>query len=301
MIGPGNEKNAAMHTFTLRCKNFELELGRRTAIMGILNITPDSFSDGGLFYASQAALAQAERMIAAGVDIIDIGGESTRPYAKDVTQAEELDRVLPIIENLASRISVPISIDTTKAAVADAALAAGASLINDISAMTMDTRMAEVAARHGVPIILQHMKGMPRTMQVNPVYTDLMGEIRLYLKHAIARARAAGIAAHNIIVDPGIGFGKTTGHNLLILQQLSLLADLGAPILIGTSRKAFIRKLLAQTPATEPTADSPEVETGTQATVAMAIINGAHIVRVHNVANTKATVTVLDAIRNAKA
>jgi dihydropteroate synthase len=286
-----------MQTFTLRWRNFALELGRRTAIMGIVNITPDSFSDGGRFFSHEAALAQAERLVKAGADIIDIGGESTRPFAEDVAQEDEMRRVLPVIEGLASRIAVPISIDTTKAAVAEAALASGASMINDISAMSMDPRMAEVAARHKVPVILMHMKGIPRTMQVEPVYQDLMGEICGYLELAMERAQDAGIARQNIIVDPGIGFGKTSLHNLQVIRNLGQLAALGAPILIGPSRKAFIRKLVAEPPQKELSADRPEVETGTQAALAMAIMNGAHIVRVHNVANTKAMVKVLDAIR----
>jgi dihydropteroate synthase len=288
-----------MQIFTLRWKNFVLELGRRTAIMGIVNITPDSFSDGGQFFAAEAALAQAERLVKDGADIIDIGGESTRPFAEDVTEEDEKRRVLPVIERLAPLVKVPISIDTTKAAVAEAALACGASMINDISAMTLDPQMAAVAARHRVPVILMHMKGTPRTMQIDPVYQDLMGEIGLFLRHAVERAQGAGIARQNIIVDPGIGFGKTTLHNLQVIRNLSMLSALEVPILIGPSRKAFIRKLVAEPPQKELAADRPEVETGTQAALAMAIMNGAHIVRVHNVANTKAMVTVLDAIKSA--
>lgn len=290
-----------MHNFTLRWKNFELHLGQRTAIMGILNITPDSFSDGGRFFDPDKALARAESMIADGADIIDIGGESTRPFADDVPEAEEMRRVLPVIERLAPRIPVPISIDTTKAAVAEAALNAGAAIINDISALKMDTEMVRVAARHDVPVILMHMKGTPRTMQVDPVYDDLLGEVCQHLQAAMTRAEAAGVARHNLIVDPGFGFGKTVDHNLMLIQQLDKLAALGAPILIGLSRKAFIRKLLSVALHTDITTDRPEVETGTQAAQAMAVMNGAHIVRVHDVASTKATITILDAIRNAGA
>ncbi|MFZ1985175.1 MAG: dihydropteroate synthase [Desulfatitalea sp.] len=286
-----------MHTYTLRWKNFELRLGQRTAIMGIVNVTPDSFSDGGRFYGADAAVAQAERLARDGADLIDIGGESTRPFAREVSAEEEIARVVPIIQRLAERISVPISIDTTKADVAEAALAAGASMINDISALGMDARLAAVAARHQVPVVLMHMKGSPRTMQVDPVYDDLIGEVHGYLQAAMARAIAAGIAADHIIIDPGIGFGKTLTHNLQLIQKLALFADLGAPILIGPSRKAFIRKILSDALQTEIAADRPEVETGTQATLAMAIVNGAHIVRVHDVANTRAMVRVLDAIR----
>ena len=289
-----------MQSFTLRWKRFELALGYRTAIMGVVNVTPDSFSDGGRFHSVEAAVAQADHLVKAGADIIDIGGESTRPFSDDVSVDEELERVVPVIERLAARIPVPISIDTTKAAVAEAALAAGAAMLNDISALQLDERMAGLAARHGVPIILMHMKGHPRTMQVNPIYKDLMGEVAEFLKDAMDRAISAGIAAHKIIIDPGIGFGKTALHNMLLIQNLNLLAELGAPILVGPSRKAFIRKILAEPPEKELPVDRPEVETGTQAAVAMSIMNGAHIVRVHNVANTRAMVRVLDAIRNAK-
>ena len=288
-----------MKHYTLHWNRFHLELGHRTAIMGIVNITPDSFSDGGQFYSTEAAVSQAERLVQAGADIIDIGGESTRPYSEGVSAQAEIDRVMPVIERLTTRIGVPISIDTNKAAVAEAALAAGAAIVNDISALQMDDQMAAVAVKYDVPVILMHMKGRPRTMQIDPVYDDLLGEVKAYLKTAIGRARQAGIASDKIIIDPGIGFGKTVAHNLQIIRRLSVFEELDVPILIGTSRKAFIRKILSGATATELSADRPEVETGTQATIAMAVNNGAHIVRVHNVANTKAMVTMLDAIRNA--
>lgn len=288
-----------MQSFTLRWKGFELALGYRTAIMGVINVTPDSFSDGGRFHSVEAAVAQADHLVKAGADIIDIGGESTRPFSDDVSVDEELERVVPVIERLAARIPVPISIDTTKAEVAEAALAAGAAMLNDISALQLDERMAALAVRHDVPIILMHMKGRPRTMQINPIYEDLMGEVAGFLKDAMDRAISAGIAAHNIIIDPGIGFGKTALHNMLLIRNLNVLAKLGAPILVGPSRKAFIRKILAEPPEKQLPVDRPEVETGTQAAVAMSVMNGAHIVRVHNVANTRAMVRVLDAIRNA--
>jgi dihydropteroate synthase len=286
-----------MRTYTLRWNNFELRLGQRTTIMGIVNVTPDSFSDGGRFYGADAAVAQAERLVRDGADLIDIGGESTRPFAREVSAEEEIARVVPVIQRLTDRIPVPISVDTAKASVAEAALVAGASMINDISALGMDARMAAVAARYQVPVVLMHMKGSPRTMQVDPTYEDLIGEVHHFLQAAISRAMAAGIPADRIIIDPGIGFGKTLAHNLLLIQKLTLFADLGAPILIGPSRKAFIRKILSDALQTEIAADRPEVETGTQAALAMAIVNGAHIVRVHDVANTRAMVRVLDAIR----
>ncbi len=288
-----------MQTYTLSWHNNVLILGPHTTIMGIVNVTPDSFSDGGRFHAADAAIAQAERLIQAGADIIDIGGESTRPFAQDVSPDEELARVLPVIKQLAGRISVPISIDTTKADVAEAAIAAGAAMINDISALGMDGRIADVAARHGVPVILMHMKGTPRTMQLEPAYDDVVTEVRDFLKDAIERAVTAGIDRRKIIVDPGIGFGKTGRHNLLLLQRLKELADLGVPILVGPSRKRFIRDLVKASGQEDIAPDRPEVETGTQAAVAAAIMNGAHIVRVHDAAKTKAMVKVLDAIRMA--
>jgi dihydropteroate synthase len=288
-----------MKEYTLKWKNFRLALGRRTAVMGIVNVTPDSFSDGGQFFASEAAVAQAQRLVAAGADVIDIGGESTRPYADAVLFDEEIARVIPVIESLKNRIPVPISIDTTKAAVAEAAVAAGAAMINDISALQMDDQMAATVARLKVPVILMHMKGSPRTMQVDPQYNDLLREVHQFLENAIARATAAGIPRENIIIDPGVGFGKTLPHNLTLLRRLRFFTDMDVPILVGPSRKTFIRKLLTSATGAEPAADQPDVETGTQAAVAVSVMNGAHIVRVHNVANTRAMLSVLDAIRNA--
>jgi len=288
-----------MQTYTLNWSNHELMLGPRTAIMGIINVTPDSFSDGGRFHAADAAIAQAEHMIQTGADIIDIGGESTRPFADAVSPEEEMARVLPVIKHLAGRISVPISIDTTKAAVAEAAINAGAAIINDISSLRMEPEIAKVAGRHGVPVILMHMKGTPRTMQLKPVYDHVVTEVRDFLEDAIQRAISAGIDREKVIIDPGIGFGKNGRHNLLLIQQLEALADLGAPILVGPSRKRFIRDLVKLSSQEDIAPDQPEVETGTQAAVAAAIMNGAHIVRVHDVANTKAMVRVLDAIRMA--
>jgi dihydropteroate synthase len=286
-----------MQTYTLNWLNHVLKLGPRTAIMGIVNVTPDSFSDGGRFHTADAAIAHAEQLIQAGADIIDIGGESSRPFADAVSPEEEMARVLPVIKHLAGRISVPISIDTTKAAVAEAALEAGAAIVNDISALEMDPKIAEVAVRHGVPVILMHMKGTPRTMQLEPEYENVVNEVRDFLSAAIERAVSAGIDRKKIIVDPGIGFGKTAHHNLLLLQQLEELADLGVPILVGPSRKRFIRDIVNVSSQEDITPDRPEVETGTQAAVAAAIMHGAHIVRVHDVANTRAMVRVLDAIR----
>jgi dihydropteroate synthase len=287
-----------MQPWTLDWKGHHLVLGRRTLVMGIVNVTPDSFSDGGQFYALDAALVQAKQMVAAGADIVDIGGESTRPFAKRVSAADEKARVVPVIERLAPCIKVPISIDTTKAEVAEAALAAGASIINDISALRFDPAMAPLASRHKVPIIVMHMKGDPGTMQLDPTYDDVVAEVSHFLSDTIQKAVAAGIQRDRIIIDPGIGFGKTGRHNLILLQQLQQLGRLNAPLLVGPSRKRFIRDILKPPGQKDIPADQPEVETGTQAAVAAAVMNGAHIVRVHNVANTVAMVRVLDAIRN---
>jgi dihydropteroate synthase len=235
----------------------------------------------------------------AGADIIDIGGESTRPFADPVSAEEEMARVIPVIERLTKHIDIPISIDTTKALVAQAALKAGAAIINDISAMRLDDAMAAVAANHKVPVILMHMKGEPRTMQIAPVYKNVVTEVRGFLGRAIAKCVDAGISRDKIIIDPGIGFGKTGRHNLELINHLADLAQLDAPILVGPSRKRFIRDLVKDPSQDDIPPDRPEVETGTQAAVAASVINGAHIVRVHNVANTKAMIEVLDAIVHA--
>lgn len=282
-----------MKNYTIGWNGHRLELGRRTLIMGIVNVTPDSFSDGGIFYDKHAAVAQAEKMIEDGADILDIGGESARPFSETVSEDEECRRVLPVIEAIAKHISIPISIDTKKSSVAKRALDAGASIINDISALQADPETARVAAEAQVPVILMHMKGTPKNMQVDPVYDDLIGEIRDYFQSAIDYATRHGISRDKLILDPGIGFGKTLEHNLRLINHLSEFECLDLPILVGTSRKTFIRKLLKQ----ESNPMSPLVETGTQASIAASVSAGAHIVRVHNVANTKAFLTVLEAIR----
>ena len=283
--------------YTLQWPGHKLVLGARTAVMGIVNVTPDSFSDGGRFQVPDAAIKQGRRLADAGADIIDIGGESTRPFADPVTEDEEIQRVIPVIETLAAQVAIPISIDTTKAAVAAAALAAGASIINDISALRMDADMTAVAARAQVPVIVMHMKGTPGNMQLNPVYDDVVAEVYQFLSDTIDNAVERGIHRNRLIIDPGIGFGKTGRHNLLLLKELNRFKDLGVPILIGTSRKRFIRDILKPPGTKDIAPDSPEVETGSQASMAAAVLNGAHIVRVHNVANTRAMVDVIDAIR----
>ena len=277
-----------------------LTFGTRPLIMGILNVTPDSFSDGGRFFSTRDAVSQAEKMVREGADIIDIGGESTRPFSEAVSEAEEIRRVIPVVEALAHHVKIPISIDTTKAAVAGHALNAGASIINDISALRADPALAEVAAASGVPTILMHMKGTPGDMQVSPTYDDLFGEIYAFLEQAVATAKKRGIQRSKIIIDPGIGFGKTVRHNLLLLKYLANFKTMGLPVLIGPSRKAFVRKLLKPDHLTDIDPQLPMVETGTQAAVAVAALNGADIVRVHNVAGTLATLKIVAATQAAK-
>ncbi|NNG00496.1 MAG: dihydropteroate synthase [Desulfobacteraceae bacterium] len=281
-------------TYHIEWGSHALSLGAKTAIMGVVNVTPDSFSDGGRFFSTESAAAQGETLYRQGADIIDIGGESTRPFSNPVTPDEELDRVIPVIRLLSDRIPIPISIDTTKSAVADAALAAGASIINDISALRMDEQMAGMAAKHQVPLILMHMKGTPKDMQVTPEYDDLLGDISQFFADAIDRAIKNGVNKSKIIIDPGIGFGKTFDHNFKLLRHLNRLAAFDAPVLVGSSRKAFIRNCLKTHDKEDIDPMSPMVKTGTQATVAAAILNGAHIVRIHDVAETRITAKIID-------
>lgn len=289
-----------MKAHSLEWGKHHLDFGKRTCIMGVLNVTPDSFSDGGKFFSLDDAVTQGYKLFEDGADILDIGGESTRPFSNPVSEEEEILRVVPVIEKLSKRIPIPISIDTTKAGVAEQAIKAGASMINDISSLNFDPKMANVAVDYGVPVILMHMLGNPKTMQIEPFYDDLIGEIKTFLENAIGQAENKGISRLKIIIDPGIGFGKTVGHNLLLIKRLHEFKTLKVPIMIGTSRKAFIRNLLKNTTVEEINADSEMVENGTQASIAAAILNGAHIVRVHDVANTRVTVKIIDAIKNAQ-
>jgi dihydropteroate synthase len=289
-----------MKAYSLAWGKHRLDFGKRTCIMGVLNVTPDSFSDGGKFFTFDDAVAQGYRLFEEGADILDIGGESTRPFSNPVSEEEEILRVVPVIEKLSKRIPIPISIDTTKAGVAEQAIKAGASMINDVSSLSFDPKMAKVAVDYGVPVILMHMLGNPKSMQIEPFYDDLIGEIKTFFENAIDQAENKGISRLKIIIDPGIGFGKTVGHNLLLIQRLHEFKTLKVPIMIGTSRKAFIRNLLKDNTVEEINADSAMVERGTQASVAAAILNGAHIVRVHDVANTRVTVKIIDAIKNAQ-
>lgn len=281
--------------------NRHLHLGERTLVMGILNVTPDSFSDGGSYFTTEQAVAHAEKLIEDGADILDVGGESTRPFSDTVSETEEIRRVAPVIEAIAKRYSIPISIDTMKATVARQAVEAGAAIINDVGALRADPLMAKTAAETGVPVILMHMLGTPKTMQASPHYDDLLTDIRNFLTDSISNAIHHGVDRSRIIIDPGIGFGKTIAHNLTIVRYLNFFASLNAPILIGPSRKAFIRKLLktefSQTSSASIAADMERIETGTQAVVAASILGGAHIVRVHDVARTIATVRIIDALK----
>ncbi len=278
--------------FILSWSDNVLDLDLRTRIMGVLNVTPDSFSDGGQYLESNKAVERGITMAREGADIIDVGGESTRPYSRKITVSEELDRVVPVIEGLRKELAIPISIDTCKGEVAQEALKVGASMINDISALRFDPDMASIAAEAGVPVILMHMKGMPENMQKNPTYGDLIPEIFDFLEDVIERSVSAGIKRDLIIVDPGIGFGKTFDHNLKIIKELSRFEALERPVLLGTSNKAFIGHILGK--------EVYERDTGTMATIAYGVINGAHIVRVHNVRKAVETVRMIEAIRRGR-
>lgn len=265
------------------------EWGQRTYLMGILNVTPDSFSDGGEFNTTSAALVQAQALVAAGADIIDVGGQSTRPGAKQITLAEELDRVLSVLQVLRPEISVPISVDTTRAAVAKASVEAGADIINDISGGTFDSEMLPTVAELGVPIILMHIRGTPQTMQQQTDYQDLLGEIYSFLDRQIGVATAAGIDRDKIIIDPGIGFAKNYEQNLEIFRRLRSLLALNCPILVGASRKSFIGRILNQ--------PDPKARVwGTAAACCAAIFNGADILRVHDVQEMRDVSLVADAL-----
>jgi len=288
----------ARKTYQLSWPGHTLELGRKTCIMGVVNVTPDSFSDGGKYFDCDTAVAQGVKLAAEGAGIIDIGGESTRPFSDPVPIEEEIRRVVPVIEKLAQQISIPISVDTTKAEVARRALEAGASIINDVAALRFDPGLAEVAVEFNTPVIMMHMLGDPKSMQQSPHYDNLVQEIRAFLADAAKRAENLGISPDKIILDPGIGFGKTVAHNLMLLKHLPDFKSLNAPILIGASRKSFIRKILNESQAKDIQPDLPLVEAGSQAAAAAAILYGAHIVRVHDVAGTLATVKIVDAILN---
>jgi dihydropteroate synthase len=262
------------------------DLGDRTRIMGVLNVTPDSFSDGGRYADPAAAVGQAVKLAGDGADFIDVGGESTRPGAAPVTTDEEIRRVLPVIEALPSATGLPISIDTRNADVAEAALAAGASIVNDVSGLRHDPRMARVIGSHGATAVVMHMIGTPATMQADPRYDDLIGEIRAWFRDGLRLAADAGI--RQVVLDPGIGFGKTAEHNLEILGRLDEFTDLGCPVMVGASRKSFIGAILGL-----PVGERLE---GTIGASVAAVMKGARILRVHDVREVARAVRVADAI-----
>jgi dihydropteroate synthase len=283
--------------FRLRLRLRTLILGERTLIMGVLNITPDSFSDGGEYLDSEAAIARALQLERDGADILDVGGESTRPGAASVSSEEELRRILPVIQELRGKLRIPMSVDTRSAEVAEAALDAGAEIVNDVSALRADPRLAEVARRVRAPLILMHMRGTPRTMQQGPFARDVIRDITAGLREAVARAKRAGLAKTQLLLDPGIGFGKKYEQNFEILARLPEFARLGCPIVIGTSRKAFLGKALAGPGS--PSASPGERLLGTASTVTASILGGAHIVRVHDVAEMVRVARVADQIIHA--
>jgi dihydropteroate synthase len=275
--------------YKIDCRGKVLDLGSRTHLMGILNVTPDSFSDGGRYVDAERAVTHARDMAAAGADIIDIGGESTRPGAAPLAHEEELRRIIPLIERLSAELAVPISVDTYKSSVAKKAIEAGARIVNDIGGLRFSHDMANVVADSGVAVVIMHIKGTPRDMQQSPVYDDVVGEVMAYLEESIEIAVRAGVDREKILIDPGIGFGKTLEHNLIILNRLEEFRALGRPILLGPSRKKFIGTVLG-VPAPEQRVD------GTAATVALGIERGARVLRVHDVARMAQVAKMTDAI-----
>jgi len=257
--------------------------------MGVLNVTPDSFSDGGRFLRAEDAVQQGMRLVEEGADLLDVGGESSRPGSEPVPAAEETARVAPVVAELVRRAGVPVSVDTYKPEVAERCLALGATLVNDITGLE-DTEMIRVAKEHGAGVIVMHMRGRPKTMQLDIAYGDVVRDVRAFLEERAGRARDAGI--EQVIVDPGIGFGKTAAHNFELLRRLHELADLGYPLLVGPSRKSFLGSLPSALPAAE------RLE-GTLAAVAVAVMNGASLVRVHDVREARRVVDVVDAIKGA--
>jgi dihydropteroate synthase len=263
------------------------------AVMGIVNVTPDSFSDGGRYLEPSAAVEQGLRLVAAGAALLDVGGESTRPGAVAVAAQEEIDRVVPVVEALAAEVEVAVSVDTTKAAVADAALRAGACVVNDVSAGRFDPDLLGVVTRHDAGFVAMHMRGEPRTMQDDPHYDDVVAEVGDHLHERVDAARAAGVRADAMLVDPGIGFGKTVAHNLSLLGAITELAErAGAPLLLGTSRKSFLGRILGG-------ASVDEREEATLATTVWAFVSGVRVVRVHDVEQSARAARLLDVLERA--
>ncbi len=280
-------------TFRLELPECTFTLGPRTLLMGVLNVTPDSFSDGGKFLDPQSAIEHALEMERAGADLLDIGGESTRPGSTGTAAETELARILPVLEGLRGALKIPIAVDTRKSQVAEAAISAGAQIINDISGLRFDPRIAEVAHRRGVPLILMHLRGEPATMQRVPFARDVMKDVVQGLRASIRKARSAGVRKSQIIIDPGIGFGKSFEQNYELLRKLPELAKLGYPLLVGASRKGFLGATLARNGKAAP----PEERLwATAATVTVSILGGAHIVRVHDVAEMAQVARVADCL-----
>jgi dihydropteroate synthase len=277
--------------FRLRLPSGVLVLGERTLVMGVLNVTPDSFSDGGRYFDTDAAIARAIELESSGADLLDIGGESTRPGAEGISAEEEIRRILPVLERLRGKLRIPISADTSKSEVAEAAAEAGAEIVNDVTGLRGDPRLAAVASRRKLPLILMHMRGEPRTMQKGPFARDVMNDVTAGLMRSVAVARRAGISKSQIVLDPGLGFGKSYAQNFELIARLPELARLGFPLLAGTSRKSFVGKAMGGAP-------KEERAWGTAATVAAAILGGAHIVRVHDVEEMAQVARVTDAILN---
>jgi dihydropteroate synthase len=281
--------------FRLKLPNNTLVLGERTLIMGVLNVTPDSFSDGGNFFSPENAIQHALRMEREGADLIDVGAESTRPGAHELSAEEEWRRLAPVLSALAKRLKIPISVDTRKSEIAQRAIEAGAAIINDVSGLNHDPGIAKVAAKARVPLILMHMRGEPLTMQQKPFARNVIQDVLSGLRESIAIARKAGVSRSQIIVDPGIGFGKSWAQNYELLQKLQEIAKLKFPLLVGTSRKGFIGRTLAM----HGKPPSAEMKIwGTAATVTASILNGAHIVRVHDVAEMLRVARIADCILN---
>jgi dihydropteroate synthase len=277
----------------MRLGKTSLTFGGRCLVMGVVNVTPDSFSDGGQFEAPEAALAHGIALAQAGADVIDVGGESTRPGSLPVPEQTQIARIVPVLRGLSQRVSVPLSVDTTNAAVARAAIRAGASLVNDISGFTFDPLLPRIVADSGAACCAMHLKGTPRVMQESPQYDDVVEEVTAFLAQSLARAADAGVAPEQVMVDPGIGFGKTTGHNLVLLRRCRDLRVLGRAILVGTSRKRFLGELTGGKP--------PEARTVSSAASAavVAVLHGADMVRVHDVAETREALAVASAVQQA--
>jgi dihydropteroate synthase len=289
--------------FRLKLRSRTLILGPRTLIMGVLNLTPDSFSDGGNFFSQEKAVQHALQMERDGADLIDIGAESTRPGSLGINAEEEWIRLAPVLAALRTRLKIPISIDTRKSEVAAKAIESGAEVINDVSGLKHDPRIAEISARARVPLILMHMRGEPQTMQQKPFARDALKDVSQGLRASVSIARKAGVANSQIILDPGIGFGKSYAQNYELFAELPQLAKFGYPLLVGTSRKGFISKTLAQDAKLSPSPQPPGIAAeskiwGTAATVTASILQGAHIVRVHDVAEMVSVARIADCILN---